>query len=105
MIELDKDNFQAEVLDNSAKTLVFFSGDGCVPCEAIKPFVVECSEKYGDKIRFAKLNTSKARRLSMSQKVMGLPTIAIYDGGAKGDTITKEGMTEASIVELIEKHI
>ena len=105
MIELDKDNFQAEILDNPARTLVFFSGDGCVTCEAIKPFVIECSEKYGDKLRFAKLNTSKARRLSMAQKVMGLPTIAIYEGGQKGETITKDGMNEAAIVALIEKNI
>jgi len=41
----------------------------------------------------------------MSQKVMGIPTIAIYENGAKGETILKDGMNEASIEALIQKHI
>ena len=105
MINVDKDNFEAEILQNSEKTLVMFSGDGCAPCEAIKPFVLEQSEKFEGKLRFALLNTSKAKRLAMSQKVMGLPTLVMYHNGEKVETLTKDGMNEASIVELIEKHI
>ncbi|MCL2169739.1 MAG: thioredoxin family protein [Defluviitaleaceae bacterium] len=71
----------------------------------MKPFVVGCSEKYEGKLRFAILDTSTAKRLCMSQKVMGIPTIAIYENGAKGETILKDGMNEASIEALIQKHI
>ena len=38
---------------------------------------------YGDKIKFTSLNTTKARRLAIGQKILGLPVIAIYKGGEK----------------------
>ncbi|MCL2574943.1 MAG: thioredoxin family protein [Defluviitaleaceae bacterium] len=105
MLYLDKENFQAEIMDVSGKSFVMFSGDGCVPCEAIKPFVMQCAEKYGDKLRFAILNTTKAKRLSMSLKVMGLPAAVVYENGEELERLGKEGMNETSIEEMIGRHI
>ena len=105
MIQLDKDNFETQVLKWPEKTLVFFTGEGWAPCEAIKPFVAVCNEKYGDKIRFASLDTAKAKRLALSQKVMSLPTIAMYEGGQKVDSILKDGIAEKSIEAFIQRHI
>ena len=105
MFELDKDNFEAEVLQAKGKMVVDYYGDGCVPCAAIMPFITECAEKYGDKIKFAKLNTSKARRLAISQKIMGLPVVAIYENGQKIEELVKDDATEANIEAMILRHI
>lgn len=64
-----------------------------------------CAEKYGSQLRFALLNTTNAKRLAMSQKVMGLPTIVVYQNGEKVETLSKDSVSEASVVELIEKHV
>ena len=63
MLELDKNTFEAEVLQAPGKILVDFYGDGCVPCAALMPHVHAFAETYGDKIKFCALNTTKARRL------------------------------------------
>ena len=105
MLELNKDNFEAEVLQKPGKILVDYFGDGCAPCEAIMPFIMGCAEKYGDKLPFAKLNTTKARRLAISQKVLGLPVVAIYENGQKVEELVKEDVTEANIEALIQRHI
>jgi thioredoxin 1 len=105
MFEADKDSFQAEVLDASGKVLVDYYGDGCAPCEALMPFIMQCDEKYGDKIKFVKLNTTKARRLAISQKILGLPVIAIYEGGEKIEELIKDDATEANIEAMIQRHI
>ena len=105
MVELNKDNFEAEVLQASGKVFVDFFGDGCVPCEAIYPFVVQMAEKYDGKIKFAKLNTTKARRLSISQKILGLPVMAIYENGEKIEELIKDDATEANIEAMIQRHI
>ena len=63
MLDLTKENFEAEVLKAEGKVFVDFYGDGCVPCAALMPYVHEYSEKYGDKMKFCSLNTTKARRL------------------------------------------
>ncbi|MCL2565496.1 MAG: thioredoxin family protein [Defluviitaleaceae bacterium] len=105
MLEVGKENFDVEVLEASGKILVDFYGEGCEPCKALMPFVHEMAEKYGDKIKFVALNTTKARRLAISQKVMGLPVIAVYENGQKLKELVKEECTEAAIEELINAHI
>ena len=73
MLEVDKNTFEAEVLQAPGKVLVDFYGDGCVPCAALMPYVHGFADTYGDKLKFCALNTTKARRLAISQKVLGLP--------------------------------
>ena len=74
-----------------------------MPCEAIKPFVAGCSEKYGDKMKFAYY--AGGGRLAIKQKVMGVPTMAIYDNGEKVDSIVKDEVSEAAIEALIAKYV
>ena len=69
------------------------------------PFVHQYAETYGDKMKFCALNTTKARRLAIAQKVMGLPVMAIYENGAQIDVLVKEDCTAESIEEMIKKHI
>lgn len=77
MLEVDKTTFESEVLQAPGKVVVDFYGDGCVPCAALMPHVHEFAEKYGATLKFCALNTTKARRLAISQKILGLPVIAV----------------------------
>lgn len=105
MIELTKENFEAEVLQAEGYVLVDFFGDGCVPCEALMPHVHALGDKYGDKIKFTSLNTTKARRLAIGQKVLGLPTIIIYKDGQKVEELIKEAATPEAVAAMVEKYI
>jgi len=40
----------------------------------------------------------------MSQKVMGLPTMVIYENGAEVDRLKKEDITEAAVEAFIQKY-
>ncbi len=102
---IDKDTFQAEVLDSKGFVLVDYFGDGCVPCQALLPDVEALSELYGDKVKFLKLNTSSARRLAISQKVLGLPTVVLYKDGQKVEEVTKDDATKANIEKMILNHV
>lgn len=105
MLLLDKDNFAKEVLEAEGYVLVDFFGDGCAPCEALMPTVEAFGEKYGDRLKFTKLNTSKARRLAIGQKILGLPVISIYKDGEKVDELVKDDATEANIEAMIKKYL
>ncbi|MCL2200870.1 MAG: thioredoxin family protein [Oscillospiraceae bacterium] len=105
MLELNKETFEQEVLKSEGKIFVDFYGDGCVPCQALMPFVHGCAEKYGDKIKFTALNTSKARRVAIGQQVLGLPVMAIYENGTKLEELVKDDCTEQNIDAMINRHI
>ncbi|PID27955.1 MAG: thiol reductase thioredoxin [Candidatus Cloacimonadota bacterium] len=95
MVELDKKNFEAEVQNYTEKPVfVDFWSDGCEACKELMPGVHELAEKYGDKIKFASLNIKGARRLAISQKVMGLPAMIIYKNGEILDRMSPEDVDE-----------
>lgn len=102
MIQLEKDTFEAEVLNHEGLVLVDFWSDGCEPCKALLPHVEELATEYADKMKFTKLNTSKARRLAIKQKVLGLPTVIIYKNGEKLSEVTKDDATRENIKKMIE---
>ena len=101
MLVVDKNTFKTEVLENEG----YVFGDGCEPCAALMPKVEALSEKYGDKIKFTKINTTKARRLAISEKVLGLPVIAIYKDGVKVEEVVKDDATEENIEAMIKKYL
>ena len=41
MLDLTKDNFEAEVLQADGTVFVDYYGDGCIPCAELMPFVHE----------------------------------------------------------------
>lgn len=105
MIDLTKENFEEEVLKAQGVVLVDFYGDGCVPCTALMPHIHGFEEKYGETVKFCSLNTTKARRLAISQKVLGLPAIAVYKDGEMIDSRVKEDATPDSCEDMIKSYV
>lgn len=104
MLVVDKDTFGEEVLSAQEVVFVDFFGDGCEPCKALLPHVEQFAEKFGDKLKFTKLNTTKARRLAISQKILGLPVMAIYRNGEKVEELVKDEATPEAIEAMIKKY-
>ena len=105
MLELDKKNFEELVLNSEGYMLVDYWGDACQPCKDLMPDVEALSEKYGEKIKFAKLNTTKARRVAISQGVLGLPTLIVYKDGEKIEEINKDNANKEYIEEVVKKYV
>ena len=104
ILDVTKDTFASEVLEATGKVVVDFYGDGCVPCAALMPHVHAFAEKYTT-LKFCSLNTTKARRLAISQKVLGLPVIAIYENGEMIDSCVKEDATPENVEAMIKKYV
>ena len=104
VIDLTNENFEEEVLKAQGYILVDFYGDGCVPCAALTPHIHGFEEVYGKTMKFCSLNTTKARRLAISQKVLGLPVIAVYKDGLMIDSRVKEDATPDACEEMIKTY-
>ena len=64
----------------------------------------EFAEKYGATLKFCALNTTKARRLAISQKILGLPVIAVYENGEMIDSCVKDDATPENVEAMIKKY-
>ncbi|WP_261858572.1 thioredoxin TrxA [Photobacterium sanguinicancri] len=104
MIELNKDNFDAEVKVDGV-VLVDFWSESCGRCIELMPEVMELAEKYGSEIKFCKLNIQGNRRLAMAQKVMGLPSFVFYKNGEKIEHLSGEELEMEDVANKVESYI
>jgi thioredoxin 1 len=81
MTDVTKETFNDEVLEADLPVVVDFWGPQCVPCLALMPNVEALSQKYAGRVKIAKLEAPKNRRLCLDLKVLSLPTILFYKGG------------------------
>ncbi|PSW20654.1 thioredoxin [Photobacterium sanctipauli] len=104
MIELTKENFDAEVKVDGV-VLVDFWSENCGRCIELMPEVMELAEKYGNEIKFCKLNIQGNRRLAMAQKVMGLPSFVFYKNGEKVEHLSGEELEMEDVASTVESFI
>lgn len=105
MIVVDKTNFEAEVLQAEGLVFIDFWSPSCGPCMALLPDVEAFAERNEGKCKFCKCDGGANKRLLLSQKLMGLPTMAFYKGGERIATWSKDDVDmeaiEAKLNELI----
>lgn len=107
VLEITKENAEAEIKGSEILAVLDFWGPKCVPCMALKPKYHELAEdaKYEGKVKFCAVDTSKNRRVAMMFKVMQQPTFLFYKGGEEvgrigGDDTTIEAI-KAKVEELM----
>lgn len=105
MIELNKDNFDQEIKQHQGMVMVDFWGESCGRCMELMPDVIALSEKYGEEIKFAKLNIAGNRRVAMVQGVMGLPSMVFYKDGEKVQHLSGEELDGQQIEAAIKEYI
>lgn len=104
MIELTKENFEEEVLKAEGLVMVDYWGQKCEPCRAMMPAIHEIAERNALKAKFCSLDTTNNKRLAISQKVLGLPTVVFYRNGEKVAELVKDFNVqdvEDKLLELI----
>ena len=105
MLEVNKDNFEQEVLEEDGIVLVDFWGESCDLCLELMPDVEDLAEEYSDQVKFCKLNIKGNRRLAMGQQVLGLPSIVLYEDGEKKEHLSGEDVEREDIEEAIKELI
>ena len=83
VIEINRDNYEAELLKSNIPTVIDFWGPSCAPCLAMMPKYHELADspEYSGKLKFCSVNTSTNRRVAVSCRVMSNPTFLFYRDG------------------------
>ena len=79
-ININKNNFQNEVLNSEKPVLLDFWAPWCGPCRMVSPIVDEIAAERGD-IKVGKVNVDEERELAGQFGVMSIPTLAVIKGG------------------------
>jgi thioredoxin 1 len=84
-VTIDKNNFQADVLQSSEPVVVDFWAEWCGPCKMIAPALEEIARELGGKVKIAKLNIDENPELAAQFGVRSIPTLMIFKDGEVAD--------------------
>ena len=104
VIEINKDNFEAEFLKSSIPVVMDFWGPQCGPCMAMMPKYHELSDnpKYQGRVKFCSADTSKNRRTAVSMRVMSLPAFVVYKDGREAARLTGSKATIEAVRAAVD---
>ena len=79
-ININKNNFQNEVLNSDKKVLLDFSAPWCGPCRMVVPIVEEIADERPD-IKVGKINVDEEVELASQFGIMSIPTLVVIEKG------------------------
>ena len=79
-MNVNKNNFELEVLKSDKPVLVDFWASWCGPCRMVGPILEEIAEERSD-IKVVKINVDEEQELAMRYQVMSIPTLLVVENG------------------------
>ena len=76
VIQINKENFNSEVLNSNKPVLLDFYADWCGPCRMVGPIVSEIANERDD-IKVGKINVDEQPELAAQFKEISIPMLAV----------------------------
>ena len=99
VLNINKSNFEAEVLQSEQKVLLDFWAPWCAPCRMLAPIVDEIAAERPD-LKVVKVNVDEEVELAAEYGIMSIPTLIVFEKGEVVNKITGARPKEA-ILEMV----
>ena len=79
-LNINKNNFQDEVMNSDSPVLLDFWAPWCGPCRMVAPIIEEIAKERSD-IKVCKVNVDEQPELASRFSVMSIPTLVVMKNG------------------------
>ena len=79
-ININKNNFQNEIMDSEKTVLLDFWAPWCAPCRMVAPIIEEITGERPD-IKVGKINVDEQPELASKFGIMSIPTLVVMKNG------------------------
>lgn len=103
-IEVNNDDFKAQVLDSDQPVLVDFWAPWCGPCRKMGPVVDQIADELAGRARVVKVDVDQNPTLSAKYGVNSIPTFMVFKGGDMVQGVVG-GQPKKALLEIVESHL
>ena len=100
VIQITKENFEAEVLNSEKTVLLDFYADWCGPCRMVSPIVDAIAEEHPE-YKVGKINVDEQEELATTFGVMSIPSLFVIKGGEVANQAVG-ARTKAQILDMLK---
>jgi thioredoxin 1 len=87
LIQVNPENFEAEVLRSDKPVVVDFWAPGCSVCRLMEPIVRRMAHVFQDRVKITLCNVAEAPDLVQQFQIMASPTLVFFKDGHAVDTL------------------
>jgi thioredoxin 1 len=100
--DITDEQFAHEVLESETPVLVEFWAAWCGPCRQLGPVLEQLAEERAGSLKVVKINQDENPLVSADYRVMGLPTMLVFDRGEAVSSMLG-ARPKARIVEELDR--
>ena len=98
-ININKNNFQNEIMDSEKTVLLDFWAPWCAPCRMVVPIIEEIASERPD-IKVGKIHVDEQPELASKFGIMSIPTLVVMKNG-KIVTKVSGARSKKAILEML----
>ena len=98
-ININKNNFQNEIMDSEKTVLLDFWAPWCAPCRMVAPIIEEIASERPD-IKVGKIHVDEQPELASKFGIMSIPTLVVMKNG-KIVTKVSGARSKKAILEML----
>ncbi len=102
--EINKANFEQEVLKSEVPVLIDFWAPWCGPCKMIAPAIDEIEKEIGQKAKVCKINIDENPELATEYSIMSIPALMVVKNSAIME-VKVGAASKDELMSLLQKHL
>lgn len=102
-LHLTEGTFDQELARHPGLLLVDFWAEWCAPCLALAPTMDDLADKYGEKLRVAKVDIDANPNIPSRFGIRGIPTVILFKDGQQVDMFV--GNSPQKIRDMVAKAV